>query len=231
MGEYKLSVAFCAVDESDLLEAAFRKINSYEQAFEYIFVISKEYSPACRKTVEKICSQHSDCRWFIQSGKGLGNAIKNCISQARGTHLILWTADDGMDTTSFPKMVELSRHNLNDIIKVSRWLQKGSFIGYNKLRLAVNFISQKAFACLYHSSLTDFTNPTQIAPLSVYRTITFEHENAAIIPEMVFKPLKKGVRFIEVPCKDFSGRSSASHVRFRELVQYYFVILKIRVAY
>lgn len=230
MDEYRLSVAFCAVDESDLLEKAFYKISHYAQADEYIFVLSKKHSSLCNKTVKKICAQNASCRRVIQSGQGLGNAIKTCIAQAHGTHLIIWPADDGVDTNAFPKMLALSRQNPDAIIKVSRWLKKGSFVGYNKLRLSVNYLSQKAFASLYHSSLTDFTNPTQIAPLAVYRSITFEYDNAALIPEMVFKPLKNSVRFIEVPCKDISKRTSASHVKFLELVQYYFVILKILIA-
>ena len=224
--EYRLSVVFCAVDETFSLVDTYTKINSYGYASEYIFILSKNASTNCIDTIKMLC-QNSNCHYFIQDGYGLGNAIRNAINFVSGTHMIVWPADDGMDTTAFPKMAELSLSNPEKIISVSRWLEKNGFEGYGKIRKVINFISQKLFAFLYSADLTDFTNPTQIVPVSVYRKIKWQGEKFDFVPEMTFKPLKLGCEFIEVPCKSLKRQEGSSNSSFFELAKYYYVIYKI----
>lgn len=224
--EYRLSVVFCAVDETFSLIDTFEKISKYGYAFEYIFILSKNASSNCIDTVKKICKNPSCC-YFIQDGYGLGNAIRNAIDLVSGTHMIVWPADDGMDTASFPKMAELSHNNPEKIVSVSRWLQKNGFEGYGRIRKMINFISQKIFAFLYSADLTDFTNPTQIVPVNIYRKIKWQGERFDFVPEMTFKPLKLGCEFIEVPCKSLKRQEGSSNCSFFEMVKYYYVIYKI----
>ncbi|MBQ9913039.1 MAG: glycosyltransferase [Clostridia bacterium] len=224
--EYKLSIVFCAVNETFSLVDTYTKISSCDCAAEYIFVLSKNASKNCCDTVKELC-KNENCNYFVQSGYGLGNAIRNSIDVVNGTHMIVWPADDGMDTDSFPKMVELSIDNPEKIISVSRWLEKNGFEGYGKIRKGINFLSQKIFSLIYSSNLTDFTNPTQIVPVSLYRKIKWQGEGFDFVPEMTFKPLKLGYEFIEVPCKSLKRREGATNSGFFELIKYYYVILKI----
>ena len=228
MKEYSLSVVFCAVDETYSLIDTHKKISSFGLADEYIFILSKKASEACIKTVKSICESNGSCSFRFQSGTGLGNAIRDGITAVSGTHIIVWPADDGMDTDAFPEMVRLSKENPEKIISVSRWLEKGCFEGYGKIRKIINFISQKLFSVLYGEKLTDFTNPTQIAPVNVYRKIRWQGERFDFVPEMTFKPLRLGCRFIEVPCGYQKRKEGNSNTDIKELIKYYFVILKIR---
>ncbi|MGN1480206.1 MAG: glycosyltransferase [Acutalibacteraceae bacterium] len=227
MSDYRLSLVFCAVDESDLLEDSFNKTFYNDSVCECLFVLSQNCSSACLETVKRFCSNEK-CRYIFQTGFGLGNAIRSAFDEVCGTHIIFWPADDGMDDAALPKMIELSKENSDKIVTVSRWKRKGDFSNYGKIRKIINFISQRFFSLLFNSELTDFTNPTQIAPIDVYRQIRWEHEGFEFIPEMIFKPLKIGVQFIEVPCKNIERRTDKSHSGFLSLVKYYFVILKIR---
>lgn len=224
--EYKLSVVFCATNESNSLIRTYFKIRKYDYAYEYIFVLSTNASAECVNTVEKLC-KNSGCRYVFQREAGLGGAIRNAIEEATGTHIIIWPADDGMDTASFPEMVRLSKENPEKIVSVSRWLAHNGFAGYGKIRKAINFFSQKLFALLYKSDLTDFTNPTQIAPLSIYRSINWQGYDWSLIPELIFKPLKLGYGFIEVPCKNLKREEGKSNSDFLKLCNYYLVIFKI----
>ena len=225
--EYRLSVIFCAVDESVSLEKTFRKIDQNQGVFEYLFVLSQTCTQACLRTVETLC-ERDDCRYFYQTGKGFGNAMQEGFAAARGTHVIVWSADEGTDTASFPEMLRISRENPDAIVSISRWLRKGGFEGYGRIRTAINFLSQKCFALLYRSDLTDFTNPTQIAPLAVYRAINWEWDGFEMLPEMTFKPLRLGVRFIEVPTRNVPRTEGRSHSRLLSLASYYVVIWRIR---
>lgn len=225
--DYKLSFVFCAVNETNSLISCHKKISNYNYATEYLFVLSKNATKDCIQTVKSICKKNNNCRYIFQSDYGLGNAIRNAIDEVKGSHIIIWPADDGMDTESIPKMVELSMNNPKKIISVSRWLKKDGFEGYGRIRKTINYFSQRIFSLLYKSDLTDFTNPTQIAPVSIYRSIKWQGNAWDFIPEMIFKPLKLGCEFIEVPCKNLKRTEGKSNSNFFQLAKYYIIILKI----
>lgn len=225
--EYRLSVIICAVDESETLKECVAQMRAAVDVFEYVFVLSKNCRPETGETVRALC-EADDCRYLIQDAYGYGNAIRNGIDASKGTHMLLWTADGGLEVSSVPKMKEISENDPENIVKVSRWLPGGGFVNYGRFRKFANYISQKAFAVLYGVKLTDFTNGALIAPLDLYRRIRWDNNDFSFIPEMVFKPLRLGVRFTEVPCVNYERREGVSHVSFGMLLKYYLVILKIR---
>ena len=223
---YSLSIVICAVDETVSMERTFKKLDGSGGGDEYLIVLSKTCTPGCLETAKKLCARE-DCRWMYQSGKGLGNAIRDSFSEVRGTHVVIWSADEATDAASFPEMLRLSKENPEKIVKISRWLHPDGFDGYGKLNKCLNYISQRMFGLMFRSKLTEFTNPTQICPVSVYRRIRWEHTSYDFLPEMTFKPLKLGVEFIEVPTKNVPRTEGESHNTFLSHIWYYRTILKI----
>lgn len=223
---YSLSVVICAVDETFSLRDTFNDLDRFHLADEYLFVLSQTCTADCLQTVKELCGRE-DCRYMIQSGRGFGNAIQEAIFAVRGTHMLLWSADGATDAAPFPELVRLSEAHPDSIVTISRWLSDDGFPGYNPVRKLVNRISQKMFALLYRSEQTDLTNPTQITPVSVYRSIRWEQDGFDFLPELIFKPVKLGVPFIEVPGNCLPRREGKSHSHFYELVLYYFRILHI----
>ena len=225
--EYMLSVLFCAVDESESLKKCFLQFLQEGMAFEYLFVLAKNHAPQTIETVKAICAEHKNCRYMIQSGYGYGNAIRDAFFEVRGTHMMLWTADGGLSFNSAANMMRTSAEHPDKIVKISRWIGDGAFVNYGALRRLINGVSQKAFARLYRSSLTDFTSPAQIASVEMYRKIRWERNGFDFLPEMIFKPIKLGYEFIEVPCKNLKRTEGKSHSSFLELANYYRVIYNI----
>ncbi|MBQ2931395.1 MAG: glycosyltransferase [Clostridia bacterium] len=226
MIDYKLSMAFCTIDETYSLKQAYQSISVLNLVDEFVFIIAQNASFECIQTVMEICL-NPNCRYVFQRKKGLGNAIQEAMELVIGTHLIVWPADNDMDVSSFPEMVRISQENPKKIITVSRWLAEDGFKEYGRIKTMLNYLSQKAFSLLYKVDLTDFTNPTQIAPIDIYRNIKWVGNGFDFIPELIFKPLKLGCDFIEVPCKTLRRQEGKQHRRFKELIKYYFVILKI----
>lgn len=224
---YSLSVVLCAVDETFSLRETFNDIDRFHLADEYLFVLSQTCTGDCLQTVKEICARE-DCRFIFQSGRGFGNAIRDGIFEVRGDHILLWSADGATDSASYPDLVRLSKENPDAIVTISRWLSDDGFPGYNPIRKVVNRVSQRMFALLFGSEQTDLTNPTQIAPTELYRSIRWEENGFDFLPEMIFKPIRLGVRFVEVPGRCLPRREGKSHCSFRELVLYYFRILHIR---
>ncbi len=223
---YSLSVVLCAVDETFSLRETFEGVDRFHLADEYLFVLSQTCTDGCLQTVREICTR-DDCRYIIQSGRGFGNAIRDGILEVKGDHILLWSGDGATDSAAYPELVRLSKDNPDAIVTVSRWLSDDGFPGYNPIRKAINRISQRAFALLFRSEQTDLTNPTQIAPTAIYRSIRWEQNGFDFLPEMIFKPIKLGARFIEVPGRCLPRREGKSHSSFRELALYYVRILHI----
>ncbi|MBR5423090.1 MAG: hypothetical protein IK108_03680 [Clostridia bacterium] len=224
--EYSLSAVICAVDETFMLEQTFQKLDGYGGAEEYLFVLAKTCTPGCLATVERLCAR-SDCRWVYQTGEGLGNAIRESFFMVNGTHLVIWSADEATDVSSFPEMLRLSKENPEKIIKISRWLRKDGFEGYGYVKKCLNYVSQRFFGLLFHSKLTEFTNPTQICPVAVYRGIRWNCTGFDFLPEMTFKPLKLGIEFIEVPTKNVPRLEGRSHHTLLSHIRYYRTVMKI----
>ena len=224
--DYSLSIVICAVDETFSLERTFQKLDSCGGADEYVFVLSKTCTPECLSTVQRLC-ERPDCRWLYQSATGFGNAIRDSFEIVRGTHMVVWSADEATDVSSFPEMLRLSKQNPDMIIKISRFLQPDGFDGYGRLNKFLNHISQRAFGLLFRSDLTEFTNPTQIAPTALYRRIRWTHTGFDFLPEPVFKPLKLGVKFMEVPTRNVPREEGKSHNTFFSHIFYYRTILEI----
>ena len=224
---YRLSVAICAVDETFSLEKTFHKLDAYGAACEYLFVLAKSCSDGCRTTVERLCARE-DCRWMYQPGRGFGDALQTAFREVTGTHVVVWSADEATDAASFPEMLRLSKENPDKIVKISRFLHPDGFADYGQLKKALNRISQRCFGLLYRSDLTEFTNPTQIAPVPLYRRIHWESSGFELATEMVFKPLRLGVQFLEVPTKNVKREEGHSHRSTGAVLRYYYMILKIR---
>lgn len=224
--EYRLSIVICAVDETFSLERTFEKLDRGNPAEEYLFVLSKTCTPACLATVEKLCSR-ADCRWMYQTGKGLGNALQDAFNCVKGTHVAIWSADEATDADSFTEMLRLSKENPEKIVKISRWMHENGFEGYGRFNQFLNYISQRVFAWMFRSDLTEFTNPTQIAPVEVYRRIRWTHTGFDFLPELTFKPLKLGVAFLEVPTKNVPREEGRSHNSYLGHILYYKTVLEI----
>lgn len=226
MNDYKLSLAFCTIDETYSLKQSYENISALNLVDEFVFIVAQNATPECIRTVEELCA-NPKCRYVFQSQPGLGNAIREAIKFVHGTHIVVWPADNDMDISALPEMVRVSKENPKKIITVSRWLAKDGFKEYGKIKTLLNFCSQKIFAFLYKSQLTDFTNPTQIAPIKIYRNIKWTGTGFDFIPEMIFKPLKLGYSFMEVPCKSLKRQEGKKHRTLKELMRYFLVILKI----
>lgn len=225
--EYRLSVVFCAVDETDSLERTFYKVKGAIDFDEVLFVLAQKSPSKTHAVVRKICA-NENCRCIIQTRPGLGIAVQEAIQAVTGTHILIWPADDEMDVGALAQMLAISKEAPEKIVTVSRWMQGGGFVGYSRVRKVVNFLSQKLFSALYGAKLTDYTNTAQIAPVAVYRAVRWEGAGFDLAPEMTFKPLRMGVSFQEVPCINYRRTEGQSHSSFVELVKYYFVVTKIR---
>jgi len=127
-----------------------------------------------------------------------GGAIVKAFDVSVGSHTILMAPDLETRPEDAPVLVAAAKANPDAVVTASRWAG-GGFEGYNKLKLLGNWIFQRGFALLYGVALTDMTFGYRILPTYLTKTINWEESRHAFVLETIVKPLRLGVRAVEVP--------------------------------
>ena len=89
----------------------------------------------------------------------------------------------------------------NGIVTASRWIRGGSFLGYSKMKLVLNFLFQKLLSIIYFSQLTDMTYAYRIMPTKLMQNIKWEELRHPFLLETLLKPLVLGIKIKEIPAK------------------------------
>ena len=130
-----------------------------------------------------------------------GGAVRDGISIVSGSHLVIMSADLETPPVLVQKFIELSKQYPERGVTATRWRRGGSFNGYNKVKLVCNYIFEKAIALFYFSSLSDMTYAYRLCPSDLMKRIKWEELKHPFLLETILKPIRLGVKFIEVPAK------------------------------
>ncbi len=219
MNELSVSVLILATDESKALKQTVDYINNKctEKIDKTIIILSRNASGECLSMVELLKNTYCDTVDFIiQTEDGLGAAAIQGIQKVETTHMTYFAADLAIELESLDRMVAAAKNNPEKIIKSSRWLEKGSFIGYNKPRLVFNRLAQCLLKFLFFTNLTDLTNPVQIVPTEYEKSINWIEKGFCSSIEHTIVPVRLGYECIEVPTKCYprtEGKSKNSIIK------------------
>ena len=226
------SVMMGAVTETDSLRETVRQVLElcgHRDLCEIIIGWSQHVTPESLAVVKELAAMESDVPivTFEQKRRGISGLV-DMIDAARGSHCILVASDLAQDLSIVPRMIESAKEDGALIASASRWMKGCAFYDYGTVKRAVNFAAQIFLRVLFHSKITDFTNPVQIAPTELYQAIEFENEGFPILIEMVLKPLRLGYRFRELPTNCYARKQGRSNNSFRQTAQYFTTALHIR---
>lgn len=233
MAEFRnVTIATGAVDETDSLRQTVHtllEVCTTEDVAEILICCAKHISPECQRVVDELTLMKTDVPViaFTQKRNKLG-AVVDCIERAEGSHCIFTDSDLALDLTCVAEMIKRAKESPDSIISSSRWLEGCTFVEYGRLKKLLNFIAQRFLGILFSASLTDFTNPFQIAPTVLYKSIDWENEGFPIFIEMVLKPLRLGYKFTEVPTNCYPRRQGESKNSFLQTAMYLKTALHIR---
>lgn len=177
----------------------------HEDIAEIIIIVhpqktSQETLRTARELIEKY-SEQMKIYVLEQKRPFVGGAIRDGISAAKGSHMVMMSADLETDPVLVREFVELSKQYPDRIITASRWKNGGGFRGYSKVKLVCNYIFEKAIALFYFSGLSDMTYGYRLFPTDLMKRINWEELKHPYFLETALKPLRLGVKFIEVPAK------------------------------
>jgi len=169
---------------------------------EYLIVICNKTIPKSLETIKELQLKYGDKMVILeQKLPFLGGAIRDAFDACKGTHTIMMSSDLETDPAMAKELIRLSKESPDKIITTTRWVKGGGFTGYNPVKLVLNWIFQKMFSILYHTNLTDMTFGYRIFPTALVQSIRWEEVRHPFLLETVLKPLKLGVKVVEIPIK------------------------------
>lgn len=201
----KVTIVISATDETDslaeIVDTTISKCDTSDIAC-FLIVVPQNTDRQCLDVIEALKEKYAEqVKCLVQEHPYIGGALRDAVDATESSHILFFSADIPANLESIVVMIQEAKANPGTIVKVSRWLEKDSFFGYNKARLFFNFWAQKFLKVLFCSKLTEFTTPILIAPTDIYKRICFNEWNFPCLLEAVLIPVKMGFKITEIPAK------------------------------
>lgn len=198
---------------------------------EFLIVVCDRTTPSALATVEQLGTRlGSLVMVHRQDLPFLGGALREAFDLARGSHVLLMASDLETDPDLVKAMIERERSSPSGIVTASRWIKGGSFQGYSKLKLLLNWIFQRGFSALYGTNLTDMTYAYRIMPTKLVQAILWEELRHPFLFETMIKPLRLGIDVTEIPATWKARVEGESQNTFMRNFSYFRIGFKTRLA-
>jgi len=201
------------------------------EAREILIVVADRTTPEALAVVEELRREHGRMvRVHKQQLPFLGGAMQEAFALAAGDHVMLMSSDLETDPEIIPAFIEKMRQGRWDIVASSRWLRGGGFEGYSRVKLILNWLFQQVFRVLYLTRLTDLTYAYRLYRREVLDGIAWEELKHPFLLECLVKPLRRGARVTEIPCRWRARTEGTSANTLLETFKYLRIAFKARLA-
>lgn len=198
---------------------------------EFLIVVCKRTTPAAMAVVGELQQELGPLVVVHeQQLPFLGGAIREAFDLARGSHVVLMASDLETDPHLVRSMLDEEAKNPAGIVTASRWIAGGSFEGYSRIKLFLNWIFQRAFSLMYWTRLTDMTYAFRVMPTRLVQSIRWEELRHPFLFETMIKPLRLGVPVVEIPAVWKARPEGESQNTFWQNFVYFRIGLKSRFA-
>jgi len=190
----------------------------------------------CEKTTSQSLAVCNDvvsrlgqkARLYFQKLPFIGGAMREAFNLANGSHTVMMSTDLETDPAIVQNFIILAKKNPHCIITASRWIDGGGFVGYSKVKLVSNYAFQKLFSFIYGCYLTDLTYAYRLFPTSLIKAIKWEELRHPFFLETIIKPLRLGIKVIEIPTVWSMRTEGVSQNPFFANFSYFKIAWKVR---
>lgn len=202
---------------------------SKKDILEIIIVVDKKTSSKSIAIINRLILQKGNLIIMHHQKKPfIGGALQEGFNLVRGSHVIMMASDLETDPNLVPLLIKKSKIYPNNIITVTRWKSGGGFKNYPKIKLFANWIFQKIFSLLYCTNLSDMTYAFRIYPTNVVKKIYWQELKHPFLFETIIKPLRIGVKVIEIPGIWRARVEGVSQNTFLKNFEYFKIGIKVR---
>ena len=228
MSEFKnVTILLPVMDETySLTETVDTIINTCDKSdlCEFIIIMCDRTSEDSRRTAQDLIDKYGkDYKIFIhdQTLPFVGGAIREGFDLAGGSHVVLMSSDLETDPNVIQNFISEAKASPDRIITASRWRKGGGFNGYNKIKLVCNLIFERMIALFYFVRLSDITYAFRIFPSELMKSIVWEELKHPFFLETALKPIRLGVKFIEIPAHWSARTEGVSQNSFFQNFRYF----------
>lgn len=226
--EFKnVTILLPAMDETySLRETVETILNTCDNSdlAEFILLLCDRTTPESRAVANQLVYEYQDkVSIYIHDQKlpFVGGAVREGFDLAKGSHVVLMSSDLETDPNVISKFITLAKKHPDHIITATRWTRGGGFEHYNKVKLVCNFIFERVIGLFYFSALSDLTYAYRIFPTKLMQSIKWEELKHPFFLETALKPLRLGVKFIEVPAHWVARTEGVSQNSFMANFKYF----------
>ena len=202
-----VTILLPAMDETYSLEETVDTIADtckHEDLAEFILLLCDRSSAECVAVAEQLVEKYKGViPLYIHYQKlpFVGGAIREGFEIAKGTHVVLMSSDLETDPNVIQEFIVKAKEHPGKIITASRWRKGGGFQNYNKVKLVCNLVFERIIGLFYFVNLTDITYAFRIFPTDLMRSIDWKELKHPFFLETALKPIRLGVRFVEIPAR------------------------------
>ena len=205
---------------------------NHEDIKEIIAIVCKRTLKESLESIEKAKeiseSQGIPLKILYQTHPFAGGAVQDGMMASEGSHILMMAPDLETDPHAVKEFIAKGKEFPEDMITGSRWLVKGGFDGYNKVKYVLNWMFQKMFAIFYWVKLTDITFGYRLAPASLFQSIAWEEMKHPFFLETALKPICLGVKIHEIPTNWAARKEGESQNSLLATFKYLKIAFKVK---
>ncbi len=224
-----LSVILPVINETRSLERTVEIIEADcgRDIGEYVVVVCAKTTPESLRTCEQLRGRYGDRLKIIrQTLPYLGGAMRDAFAFASGSHLLMMASDLETAPEEVKDFIAAAKKHPDAIVTGSRWIRGGGFEEYSPLKYLLNYVFQRLFQLLYRTSLTDMTYGYRLFPAPLVKSIRWEELRHPFLFETMVKPLRLGVKVVEIPSRWKARSEGASQNTFLRNFEYFRIGLR-----
>jgi dolichol-phosphate mannosyltransferase len=228
----RIASLVAAYDERENIEALARRLAATLQSlpgFEHELVFVVDGTDGTRQILEALSAELPAIRVLYQeTPAGLGNAFRRGLAAVHPAtdFVVTMDADLNHQPEEIPRLLEAMRAAQADILVGSRFIRGGRVDGTPVWKLFLSGTLNVLMRALFGLKVKDKTSGFRIYRASVLRSIDWENENFAALPEILIRAARAGLRVQEAPIHFIYRRQGTSKMHFWTTVLSYVALLR-----
>jgi hypothetical protein len=166
---------------------------------------------------------------YFQKNPYVGAAVTEAVELLHTKYFIYISADGETPFEACHRLYSRILEGDSDIVSASRWLARGSFDSYGRLKFTVSIFAQHLCKFIYFSRLSEFTYGFRIYRRDVFIGCRFQEKKHPFFLETILVPLRLGYKIVEIPVNWKAREEAFSVVNFRILLSYFRPIFMVKI--
>ena len=218
----KVSIVIACKNEG---EGILKILGSVEKYSDDIIVVDGHSNDGTEEVVKKL-----GARFFLDNGKGRGDALKIGIKKAKNDVIVFFDADGSHEASDIPNLIKPILDGKADLVIGSR-RTGGSFdVNVDWTGIVRSAGSDFLVAMVNHkfkTNLTDILYSFRAVKNSTAKKLKFKSDDFGLEQEMVVLCLKKRYKVLEIPSREKARAWGKSKLKTITGVKFIFSLLKL----